>query len=201
MTLHCAISDYRAHRKPRNLCTTRRLRQRVARTAEFAAGSHGTGFVRGPCRQAGPFGETQTPENGVCASPGTLTTGAFSGGHATITGITGAVNGTAIASLLSTNPGYAGNDNILFSPGTPYLDDFGVSFSLTGGDTVNMYYGNGVCNMYDSTSSIDSYEASFTLTPIAAPEPGTLSLLALGALGLLVLRKKRRVEAEREPAA
>lgn len=37
-------------------------------------------------------------------------------------------------------------------------------------------------------------------TATAVPEPGTLSLLALGAAGLFALRKKRQVEAEHESA-
>lgn len=37
--------------------------------------------------------------------------------------------------------------------------------------------------------------------PVSTPEPGTLSLLALGAVGLLALRKKRQVVAERESVA
>lgn len=128
-----------------------------------------------------------------------------------ITELSGTFNGLAIAGLLA--PGaFAGNDNLLLLPATPwYLTSGGFSFLDSSGAEFNIYGGVilttctcGESGCYDCTSSniygttnFDSSIAdtgNFAVTPIAkTPEPSAVALLLPVFLGFALFLAWKRV--------
>lgn len=133
-------------------------------------------------------------------------------GKYTITAISGTTDGQAIGGLLTAESypfvPYASNDNLLFFPSsvnapntTPgAFDIYGVSFSLSDGTDVNIYYGDYIMGypnsynlMYGIATSNDIL-SSFSIAPVLefgdappppsgnAPEPSSLVLLGTGIL-------------------
>src|SRR4051794_32745245 len=68
---------------------------------------------------------------------GTLTT-TGSTSPFTVTDITGTFDGNTITALLPAGS-FALNDNLVFEP-APFLDGFGISFSIAGGTPVNIFF-------------------------------------------------------------
>ncbi len=116
---------------------------------------------------------------------GTLTTDPLSGGSYQITGISGTFAGLAITGL----SGFHGADNDLL-PAPDYLDAYGISFSLSNGELVNIW-AEGAPNFREVTSDHTSDYGSFSATPV--PEPATFGIFSMGlaALGLIGWRRRR----------
>lgn len=72
-----------------------------------------------------------TGGGGGFSGSGVLTATNLGGGTYEITGI----SGTGVTGLVSTNPGYRGNDNLLTPNSDAALDEHGFAFSDTMGDT------------------------------------------------------------------
>jgi hypothetical protein len=131
---------------------------------------------------------------------GTLTTGGFVGGVATILSITGTYDGSAITGLLPTGTCCATdlNDNLLYSPGTPYLDEAGLGLAV-GSLDANLFffegtYGDDTCVSGSNCSSDYTRVSSgvFTVAAVKAPEPSSLLMLVVGLAGFISLGCKRR---------
>ena len=69
-----------------------------------------------------------------------------SGGE--ITNISGTFTGLNITTLLSLND-FGGNDNLLSYPTEPFLTLGGVSFSLSDGNQINIFFGDPVYGAQD----------------------------------------------------
>ena len=140
-----------------------------------------------------------------------------------VTYIDGQVNNIAISGLLNTGT-YHNNDN-LFYAGDSFLDDQGVSFELSDGAQVGIYYnsaeddyyfvgdgtfqldtgtGPGLNSMHgfaasDALSGIDIKLDGFTFMPEAevatTPEPSGLMLLGTGVLATAGLVRRRFFQA------
>ncbi len=138
---------------------------------------------------------------GVTAS-GVLTTTALDpvAKDYTIIGITGTrtVGGTTdtIASLLPPG-GFGGNDNLLF-PASPFLDPSGFSFTLAtgGGDdgkgNVNVFYSSHQGAYTENSKSVGF--GSFTITPVAVPEPAPPTAAVLAVTAFVYAWRKRRLQ-------
>ncbi len=103
-----------------------------------------------------------------------------------ITGITGIFDGSNITGLST----LGGANNKVYEP-APFLDDFGLSFSVAGGPDVNVFF-NDPTYFVQVRGGAQLDQVTFTLT--AVPEPGSLSLLgtALIGFGSFKLRRFRR---------
>lgn len=123
---------------------------------------------------------------------------AFQGGRRGRVGLNGTRNGNAIS--LFAPGGFGGNDN-LFSPGAPYMDFSGFSYT-DGFDNFNLYWtGVGTLLRECSTlpgeacqgSATDGIAVGFTAARATVPEPGILALIGIAAVGVVVTqwRKKR----------
>ncbi|MGO9338885.1 MAG: hypothetical protein ACLPY1_15410 [Terracidiphilus sp.] len=172
-----------------------------------------------PAAKAGSFSFT-VAENGISSS-GVLTYSPISIGVDEITGITGTfsdlgagiknakITGLVPGSYSSSNPsevpaasGYSWEyDNLFYaagdapsvggSPAGGLLDLWGVLFTVTGGDEVNIW-GNGAGNPYTAGDSMGLSNGSFSdygtaIDFTAAPEPPSLMLLGSGLLFLASL--------------
>ena len=123
----------------------------------------------------------------------------------TVTGMTGARDGIAIAGLNATYPGAAGgSDQYLFATGVP-VTEFGIGFDYVNGLSGNIFNGvfNNVAQLgeyYGNTGTgLDAQlgPQNFTLTQVvttpAVPEPATWMMMILGLAGVGgVIRSRRR---------
>ncbi len=130
---------------------------------------------------------------------GTLTLGdpGTEPGSFLITGITGERNGIAISSLLPvgsypTEPNTP-NDNLFFPEQDIKLTFAGFSFQTVDGNNYNAYYSSTASSYKEcNTPTCAAQDPQVTFTSTAVPEPASvLGLLAFGALGATVTRKKK----------
>jgi PEP-CTERM motif len=141
---------------------------------------------------------------------GTLETGAAAGGGYDILSLTGTIDGKAVT-LFGGQPGpdgaYTPGDwvyfNNIFYPdsvsgssscagGHAVLDGCGIALSIDGiyGNIYYNYTGNGAgaYAFLISPTSYNNFDAMFTIVPV--PEPSSVSLFALGAAGVLLIRRR-----------
>ncbi len=107
-----------------------------------------------------------------------------------ITSFTGTFDGSTISNLMDPNTFY-GNDNAF------PLSGLGVAFMLANGWEFNLSVGgDGVVLdtylAYNPNSDPAQGYGTFAATPAGVPEPGTWSLLGVGAAGLIAVRRLRR---------
>jgi hypothetical protein len=151
--------------------------------------------------RADTFDWSYTCETTGCTddASGTLITGAFSGGVATILSIAGTYDGSTITGLLS--PGTCcsspANDNLLYFPGPPYLDLGGLGFSAASLD-INLYLASGttgyadlVCTSGATCGSTTTSVSGGIFSVVPTPEPSALLLLFVGLAVLISLGYKR----------
>jgi hypothetical protein len=109
------------------------------------------------------------------------------------------VDGLAISSLLAPNtfpPSFPPtNDNLLIYPGTPHLTLGGVSFQLSDGADINLFFGGFTGNptgyQLIGGPHNEAAELLTTFTTSPTPEPESLMLLGTGALGLIGVVRRR----------
>lgn len=108
-----------------------------------------------------------------------------------VSSITGTYDGSTITGLAPTNT-FGGNDNLV-NTSLDLLDGDGITFDVSpdvyGNDVVNLYFGGPAFT--DDGPTLE--DGTFTLTPVTGvPEPGSISLVALGILGCLGFRRRLR---------
>lgn len=151
--------------------------------------------------------------SGTFTASSTSTSGQF-----LINTVTGMTNGVSIANILAPGvyppPGDEPNDNLLYYPlvAGGALDIQGFSYDTTDSTDYNIYYYDGVYSLATGagpsddplavpTYNLDSFTVKDTTTgativgptPRATPtpEPGSLVLLATGALGMATVIRRR----------
>lgn len=142
---------------------------------------------------------------GSYSGSATVTATDEGGGVFLVDSISGMQNGSAI-SFLDTPGFYGANDNDIYpgstaAPANTLVDLFGLAFDVGGVDYDIFFFDSAVDggpNEYVecastvepdclSTAELDAALplATFTITEVAAPEPGSLLLLSLGIAGLI----------------
>lgn len=149
-----------------------------------------------PAARAANFTFSSVGSGGGFSGSGTLTTSANGDGSYTVTGITG----TGVIGLISTNPGFFGNDNLLFPTASRLVDVNGFAFTEAApGLTISVNIFSTVAGYeaitLDSDGDYIDTPVTFTLTPAAAPtpEPSSLLLLGSGVLAMAATRIRRRL--------
>lgn len=147
---------------------------------------------------AANFTFSSVGSGGGFSGSGTLTTTANANGSYTITGITG----TGVIGLISTNPGFFGNDNLLFPTASRLVNVNGFAFTEAApGLTISVNIFSTVSGYeaitLDSDGDFNDTPVTFTLAPTAAPtpEPSSLLLLGSGVLATVATRIRRRLSA------
>ena len=124
-----------------------------------------------------------TDGSNVTAASGWLADSEVGAGHFAITGLSG----------------YASADNT-FSASSPYITLNGLSFATSGGDFnladlegYGSYHGYGLLSstLDPAGSGISHPIESVALTVTAVPEPGRVSLMLAGVLGLAAVARRR----------
>lgn len=125
----------------------------------------------------------------VGASSTDLVAGFFGPGNAPL--VTKLPSGTTISAATFDTPNTKGG--LMFSPSS--ISPFFAALDVVNGD--NNYYGWAMFTDPPGSLIFDAYAIETTPnTPIvtpAVPEPAGLSLLALGAVGVLAIRRRKRV--------
>lgn len=129
-----------------------------------------------------------------------------------LTGASGTINGNAVTSVIATDPGFNGNDNLLILPGSPNALAYGavsyngISFGDAGGNSWNLFLYEGLADApffsYNMSSVQGDPGASGDLTltvesglpvaPVPLPAAAWLLLSGLGGLSWFG-RSKRKV--------
>jgi PEP-CTERM motif len=118
-----------------------------------------------------------------------------------ITGISGTWDGSLIAGLLPLHTccSFPANDNVLNFPTGPFLTlgGLGLGFGVDGGATdVNIYYSGSYLVLTAPASNpgadvLTSTSGTFVVTP----EPTTIALLGSGLVGLMLRKRRARLNA------
>jgi hypothetical protein len=133
-----------------------------------------------------------------------LTSTVDNSGVYTISGASGTIVDGATSYTISGPSGYAGADNLLSIPTTPFVDGSGISLAAANGP--NALDLNISSYIFRTTTGYDAYYqinlggitstdfSALTVTS-ATPLPAALPLFAtgLGAFGFLVRRRKRKI--------
>ena len=109
-----------------------------------------------------------------------------------VTGITGTTDGLGITGLLPVGT-FQQNDNLLHDPG-PTLDVDGLSYILSNGEKVNLFFSIGVLTQLPGSETFGGEITPITITLDSSspvPEPSTLALLSSGALGLAGMARRK----------
>jgi hypothetical protein len=140
---------------------------------------------------------------GAVLGGGTLDATFISGTEYGVNSISGTANGLTVTGLSN----YAVPDQAIFWPGSPQLDFFGLAFTISSGQALNLYFNgssSGTPGGYDcgavgycligpgtpGTSGLDNggdplATIKFSATPVSAtPLPATWSMLLIGFIGL-----------------
>jgi hypothetical protein len=156
------------------------------------------------------FNFSFTGNDSVSGSPGTPFSGigqfdaiaTATAGEFKIVGVTGTTDDLSITSIIARG-GYGENDNFLFftsGESMASLDNSGVSYQLSNGVDVNLFYG--VPGQYQQSLFgfpgalvSEDQTANITISPVGAasvtPEPGTMMLLGTGMLGIVGFARRR----------
>ena len=174
---------------------------RTARSALVAAVLLSSGFV-GSAR-ALVFDFSYSGGSGINAVQGSgeFITGS-TGSPYTVTGVTGQANGFAITGTSS----YASADNLLYKPGSHYVDFSGISFSTSNGDAWGLGWTGsnyGIAELFKDSMGYCCGVSPLTVTVTqarGAPGPvagGGLPGLLLAIGGLFIWWRNRRKSPQR----
>jgi hypothetical protein len=135
-------------------------------------------------------------DGGSNVGSGTLDATLQSGNEYLVTSMSGTAEGFAITGFFSPG-GFAGNDDLIFSPSSQQLDESGISFAISNGDLINLFAeGPFEYLFFAPGGGEDETVITFSATPegaTATPLPATLPLFAggLGFVGYLAKRRKQ----------
>ena len=146
---------------------------------------------------------------GVGTNISLIMTGTAVSGHPgifDITGLTGTVDGFGAKLLATLAPGVVTDttgvngwliqyDNVLNMSGGPYLDLYGLGFTLSNGSLGNLYYSGGY--LYAQLGNNPPFQEQVNVTVVdppasAVPEPGSIALLMSGLLAVYLLSRRKQ---------
>jgi hypothetical protein len=170
---------------------------KTARSAAVAALLLSCGFAASAHALEFDFSYSSGSGTGAVSGSGEFITGS-AGSPYTVTNVTGLANGVTITGVSS----YAGADNLLYEPGSHFVDFSGISFTTANGDAWGIGWTGFDYGIAEYFKDPFGYccgvnPINFTVTPHVhgAPGPvagGGLPGLVLAAGGLLWWRSRRK---------